>query len=144
MGSLSSIAGLGLNLALQRQAQSNQDKTLAQDKERQLRDIMAGDAETRRRQAVALQTQLARARARAGAANVGDTGGSADAVLAGLQDESRLEQAAQSDATSRRVALVKDTFANRQRQNLLNSTSTWLDLGASALGVQPARRSLLG
>ena len=143
MGSVSSLASLGLNLALQRQAQRAQDKNLEQDKQQQLRDIMAKDTETRRQQDAALQSQLARTRARFGAANVGGTGGSADAVLAGLQQESQLEQAAQSDATSRRLALVNDTFANRQRQNLLDSTSRWLDLGSSALGVQPARRSLL-
>jgi hypothetical protein len=97
MGAFSSLATLGLNLALQRQAQRAEDRKLEKDRDRQLGDIAARDAEASRLQDLTLRRRLAEERARAGASGVGGTGGSADAILRGLEEEGRAVQAAQED-----------------------------------------------
>lgn len=143
MGSLTSLASLGLDLALTRQAQKADAKRLDKDRELQLRDIMAKDAEARRSQESTLQRRLAQERARAGAAGVGGSGGSADAVLRGLEEESRLSQAADGDQAQRRLDAVRDTFGQRRQQSLLDYSSRWLNLGSQAAGGGSGRRSLL-
>lgn len=147
MGAYSSLATLGLNLALQRQAQRAEDKRLRKDRDQDLREIAARDADLRRQQDVALRRRLAEERARAGAAGVGGSGGSADAILRGLEEEGRAVQAALSGDTAARVAAVRDGFGERRRRNLLEFSNRWLGVGASALGGSGSgagsRRSLL-
>lgn len=142
MGSLTSLASLGLDIAMTRQAQKADSKRLEKDRERQLRDIMAKDADDRRRTESTLQRRLAQERARAGAAGVGGSGGSADAVLQGLAEESRLARGSSSDETRRRLDAVRDTFSQRRQQSLLDYSSRWLNLGSQAVG-SGSRRSLL-
>jgi hypothetical protein len=134
MGAYTSLATLGLNLALSRQAQKNEAKQLKDERDRQVRDIVARDAEARRQQEQSLRRRLAEERARAGAAGVGGSGGSADAVLRGLEEESRAVQDARSDETARRLDLARETFGQRRRSSLLDYTGRWLSLGADALG----------
>jgi hypothetical protein len=134
MGAVTSLATMGLNLALQRQAQRAEDKRLQKDRDRQLRDIAASDAESSRQQDLALRRRLAEERARAGGAGVGGTGGSADAILRGLEEEGRAAQAAQADEAVRKADLVRDTFGERRRSNLLEFSSRWLSAGGAALG----------
>ena len=134
MGAFSSLATLGLNLALQRQAQRAEDRKLEKDRDRQLGDIAARDAEATRLQDLTLRRRLAEERARAGASGVGSTGGSADAILRGLEEEGRAVQSAQEDEAARRAAVVRDTFGERRRSNLLEFSSRWLSAGGSALG----------
>ena len=90
MGALNSLATLGLNLALSQRAQANESKELRQERDRQIQAIRLRDAEDGRQQEQALRRRLAEERARAGGAGVGSSGGSADAILAGLVQESRL------------------------------------------------------
>jgi hypothetical protein len=143
MGAYSSLATLGLNLALSRQAQRQEDRQLQQDRDRQVRDILARDAETRKQQDQALRRRLAEERARAGAAGTGGTGGSADAILRGLEEESRSTRAAQEDATERQIDRLRDTYADRRRSNLLELSNRWLGFGSSLLGGSSRSRSLL-
>jgi hypothetical protein len=143
MGALNSLATLGLNLALTRKAQQAQSKELRAERDRQVREIQARDAEERRQQEAALKRRLAEERARAGAAGVGGSGGSADAVLRGLSEESRALMAAQAQDSSRRIDAIRDAYEQRRRHNLLDFAGRWLSLGSSQLGGSRSRRSLL-
>ncbi len=89
MGAFSSLATTGLNLALAQQAQAADAKRQAASRDRQIKSVLASDAESRRQSDLALQRQLAQARARAGAAGVGGVGGAIDAVTAGLTQQTR-------------------------------------------------------
>ena len=143
MGALSSLATLGLNLALSQQAQRAQAKELRQDRDLQIREIQLRDAEDRRQQEVALRRRLAEERARAGAAGVGSTGGSADAILRGLVEESRLLDGARRRETAQRLAGIRDSHDGRRRRNLLAFADRTLSLGARFAGGGQRSRSLL-
>jgi hypothetical protein len=86
MGALSSLASVGLNLALAQQASKRQSSDINAERDRQIRAIRQRDEEERRQQQEELRRRLATQRARAGAAGVGG-GGSADAVLRGLLEK---------------------------------------------------------
>jgi hypothetical protein len=124
MGALNSLATMGLNLALGQQAQRAQTKELRQDRDSQIREIQLRDAEARRQQEVALRRRLAEERARAGAAGVGSTGGSADAILSGLVEE------------------IRKAYETRRRSNLLDFAGRWLSFGSRS-GSRLGGRSLL-
>lgn len=141
MGAMTSLATLGLNLALQRQAQRAEDKRLQKDRDRELREIAAADAESSHQQDLAHRRRLAEERARAGAAGFGGTGGSADAILRGLEEEGRAVQAALDDESARKAEAVRDAFGERRRRNLLEFSSRYLSAGGGALGGTTARRS---
>lgn len=143
MGAYSSLATLGLNMALQRQAQRQENKQLERERDRQVRDILARDAEARRQQDQALRRRLAEERARAGAAGTGGTGGSADAILRGLEEESRAVRAAQEDTTRRQIDRIRESYGERRRGNLLELSNRWLSLGSGLLGGSSRSRSLL-
>lgn len=140
MGALNSLATVGLNLALNQQAQKAQSKQLRRERDRQIEEIRLRDAEASRQQEAALKRRLAEERARAGAAGVGGTGGSADAVLRGLVEESRALAAARAQQTAQQLDEVRRVYDQRRRQNLLDFTGRWLSIG-SQLGGR--RRSLL-
>ena len=142
MGALNSLATLGFNLALSQQAQQAQNKQLRQERDRQVREIQLRDAEASRTQDLALKRRLAEERARAGAAGVGGTGGSADAILRGLAEESRALEAARSKESAQRIDEVRRTYDGRRRQNLLDFTGRWLAAG-NQLGGGRRSRSLL-
>jgi hypothetical protein len=142
MGALNSLATLGLNLALGQQAQRAQSKELRQDRDSQIREIQLRDAETRRQQELALRRRLAEERARAGAAGVGSTGGSADAILSGLVEESRLLDASRAAQSQQQVDEIRKAYETRRRSNLLDFAGRWLSFGSRS-GSRLGGRSLL-
>ena len=141
MGAYTSLATLGLNLALSQAAQRSRSDQLGKQEDQQASDILASDAATREQQASDLAQRMAAERARLGAAGVGTTGGSADAVLSGLQDQGDLAQQALDAQTTSRLDQVQQSFDQRQRSNLLDFSNQWLGAGSSLLGG--AGRSLL-
>lgn len=130
MGALNSLATLGLNLALGQQAQQAQGKELSQDRDRQIQALRLRDGEERRQQEVALRRRLAEERARAGGAGVGSTGGSADAILQGLVEESRLQSVARARETGQRIDDLRQSYDGRRRRSLLDFASRTVSLGS--------------
>lgn len=143
MGALNSLAGLGLNLALQQQAQAGEEKRLRQERDRQLQAIRLRDTEDRRQQEQALRRRLAEERARAGGAGVGSSGGAADAVLGGLVEESRQLDAARRRASALRAEDIRADFAGRRQRSLLDLAGRGLSLGSRYGGSSRSGRSLL-
>jgi len=139
MGGLSSLANLGLNVALSQQAAQRQNKDLEKERDRQIAAIMRDNREAERQQAGALRRRQASERARAGATGTATTGGSIDAILRGLEREAELDSAARRETAAARVQQIRATFGTRQRSNLLNTTNRLLGTSNSTL-----RRSLLG
>ncbi len=139
MGGFSSLANLGLNVALSQQAAQKQNKDLQKDRDRQIAAIMRDDREAERQQASALRRRQASERARAGATGTATTGGSIDAILRGLEKEAELDSAARRETAAARVQQIRATFGTRQRNNLLNTTNRLLGTSNSTL-----RRNLLG
>lgn len=131
MGALDSLATLGLNLALSQQALRAQSKGLREQRDREIEQIRLRDREARREQELALKRRLAEERARAGAVGVGSSGGAADAILAGLIEESRQADAARAQASGLRIDGIREAYANRRRSSLLDFTSRWLSYGRS-------------
>lgn len=144
MGALNSLATLGLNLALNQQAQAKESKELRQERDRQVQAIRLRDAEERRQQQLALRRRLAEERARAGGAGVGSSGGAADAVLAGLVQESRLEDEARRRDAQLRIDDVRDRFDGRRQRSLLDFAGRSVTLGNRFLGSSRSGRGLLG
>lgn len=138
MGALSSLATLGLNMALGREAQQTEDKQSRSEAARQIDRIRLDALSDRQRGDATLRRRLAEERARAGAAGVATTGGSADAVLRGLEEESRALQAARDAEDDARIAAIRDSLASRRRRNLLEFSGRWL--GAGVKGVAGSRR----
>jgi hypothetical protein len=143
MGAYSSLATLGLNLALNQQAQQARSNELRQERDRQLRAIQLRDSEDRREQELALRRRLAEERARAGGAGVGSSGGSADAILQGLVEESRALDAARSQETRQRVDDIQRTYDERRRRSLLDFAGRSVGLGLRQGGSSRSGRSLL-
>jgi hypothetical protein len=145
MGALSSLATTGLNVALAQQAQAADAKRQAAGRDRQIKQILASDAESRRQSDAALQRQLAQQRARAGARGVGGVGGAIDAVTAGLTQETQAAQAARSAQAARRIQAIRDQYGSRRSSSLLDLGSQVLGGTTSLLGgLGGSRRSLLG
>ena len=93
MGALSSLASVGLNLALAQQAAERQSRDISAERNRQIQAIRQRDQQQQQQQEETLRQRLAAQRARAGAAGVSG-GGSANAVLRGLTEEAAaVEQA---------------------------------------------------
>jgi hypothetical protein len=143
MGALTSLATAGLNLALQSRAQQAERDELKRERDRQVRSLRVDEAQARREEDLALKRRIAQERARAGATGVGGIGGSIDAILKGLQEESALAQADLRRRTAERVRSLDERFGARQRRNLLDFNTQLLDFGSEALGsIRPRRRSL--
>lgn len=139
MGGMSSLASMGLNLALGQQAAQRENSALQKERDRQIRAIARDDAEAERRQAEALRRRQASERVRAGATGTATTGGSIDAILRGLEQEAAFETSLRQDLTAARVRQIRDSFGTRQRNNLLTTTNRLLGGSISGTG-----RSLLG
>lgn len=118
MGALSSLATVGLNLALAQQAAQRQSRDIRAERNRQIAAIRARDEEQRRGAEEALRRRLAAQRARAGAAGV-SRGGSANAVLRGLIEESQLTTQARTAAVNRQIADIRNRAGRTRRANLL-------------------------
>jgi hypothetical protein len=143
MGALNSLATLGLNLALNQRAQANEAKDLRRERDRQIQAIRIGDAEEGRQQEQALRRRLAEERARAGGAGVGSSGGSADAILAGLVQESRLREQARRQESNLEIEDIRNTFDNRSQRSLLDFAGRSVRLGSRFAGSSRSGRSLL-
>lgn len=144
MGALSSLATLGLDLALAQKAREQEEDRLKDQRRQEIRRIRASDAEEQRRQQAALARRLAQERARAGAMGISGTGGSIDAVLRGLEEESRALQDARGRETAARISAVRQRYDGRSRRNLLDTTVRLADSGTRVLGgLGSSRRSLL-
>ena len=139
MGGLSSLASLGLNVALSQEAAKRENRDLKKERDRQIEAIMRDNREAERQQASALRRRQASERVRAGAAGTATTGGSIDAILRGLEREADLDNNARRDVASARVQQIRDTFGTRRRNNLLTTTNRLLGNSSSTAG-----RSLLG
>lgn len=133
MGALSSLASVGLNLALADQAQRRQSKTINADRDQKIDSIERRNAEEERKVEERLKRQLASQRARAGAAGVGGSA-SSNAVLRGLVEEaSAVDQARQQEA-SQSVASINRDARNARRSNLLELASSSARRGISLFG----------
>jgi hypothetical protein len=141
MGALSSLASVGLNLALADQAQKRQAKEINAARDDDIRKIEQRDAEEQRRAADRLRRQLATQRARAGAAGLGNSA-SSTAVLRGLvQQAAELDQALR-DESSQAIEAINQGARNARRANLLDLANTTARRGLSQLGGSQ-RSSLL-
>lgn len=139
MGGLSSLASLGLNVALGQQAARKENKDLKKERDRQIAAITRDGQEAERQQAIALRRRQASERARAGATGTATTGGSIDAILRGLERESAFAGAARQADAAARVQQIRNTFGTKRRNNLLTATNRLLDGTPTTI-----RRSLLG
>jgi hypothetical protein len=144
MGALSSLATLGLELAMAQKARDDQQDRLEEQRRQEIRRIRLAEAEEQRRQQATLARRLAQGRARAGAMGISASGGSIDAVLRGLEEESRALQAARGREAAARISAVRERYEGRSRRNLLESAARIGEWGAGALGgLRSSRRSLL-
>jgi hypothetical protein len=139
MGALTSLATAGLNFALANQGARRQNREIAAGRDQQIAEIQERDAEERRKQEEALRRRLAAERARAGAAGVG-SGGSSQAVLRGLLDQTEAELAADRRQSARQIGDIRESAARAQRRNLLELTGSATRTSLRSLG---SRRSLL-
>lgn len=139
MGGMSSLASMGLNLALGQQAAQRENRELQKERDRQIQAIMRDNADAERQQATALRRRQASERARAGATGTATSGGSIDAILRGLEQDAARGLAARRQETSAQVERIRESYGTRQRANLLSATNRLLG-GTSG----SARRSLLG
>ena len=142
MGALNSLATLGLNLALNQQAQQAESKELRQERDRQLQAISLRDAQDQRQQEQSLRRRLAEERARAGGAGVGSSGGSADAILAGLVEESRALDAERRQQSGLRIDDIRRSFDARSRRSLLDFAGRSISLGNRIAGGRSGRSLL--
>jgi hypothetical protein len=120
MGALSSLATTGLNLALAQQAASGQARDGRKERDRQIQELQARNREENRKRREELRRRLAAERARAGAAGVATRGGSSDAVLRGLVEETDKEDQAAGNVVSRQISELRRTASSTQRNSLLN------------------------
>jgi len=138
MGALSSLASVGLNLALAQQASERQSRDANAERNRQIQAIRQRDAEQQRQQEDALRRRLAAQRARAGAAGVSG-GGSANAVLRGLTEDAVAAEQALTADSNRRIAEIRRSSSSRDR-NLLDLAGGATGSSLSALGQSAGRR----
>ncbi len=144
MGGLSTLASLGLNAALQREAQKRADKDLRKEEKRRKKALLQRFEEQRQKSEDLLRRRLAAERARAGAAGVAG-GGSFDAILRGLEREAARSQRQRRNALAVDLGALSDTFDTRRKRNLLERGTSLFSLGRRSLGAAlGARRNLLG
>jgi hypothetical protein len=120
MGALSSLATTGLNLALSQQAASGQARDIRQERDQQIQEIQARNREENRKRRAELRRRLAAERARAGAAGVATPGGSSDAVLRGLVQETDQAQRAAGNSVRRQITELRGNASSARRNSLLD------------------------
>jgi len=138
MGALSSLATVGLNLALAQQASQQESRAVKAERDRQIAAIRQRDEEQRREQEDVLRRRLAAQRARAGAAGVGGSG-SAGAVLRGLVEEAQAEEQFRTATSSRQIADIRRDASRQRRNNLLDLAGGAGTGAASLLGRSSGR-----
>jgi hypothetical protein len=141
MGALSSLASIGLNLALAQQAAQRQSQNINAERNRQIQAIRQQDLQQQQQQQEALRSRLATQRARAGAAGVSG-GGSASAVLRGLTQEAAATEQARAAQSNARIAEIQRAASNSRSRNLLDLVGGAGGSSLSLLG-QSTGRSLL-
>lgn len=141
MGALSSLASVGLNLALANQAQKRQAKQIDAKRDEDIRAVEQRDAEERRRAADRVRRLLATQRARAGAAGLGNSA-SSDAILRGLAQEAAAVDQARRTESAQAIEVINRGARNARRANLLDLASTTARSSLSQLNTGQ-RRSLL-
>jgi hypothetical protein len=139
MGALSSLASIGLNLALAPQASERQARDVNTERNRQIQAILQRDQEQQQEQQDALLRRLAAQRARAGAAGVSG-GGSANAVLRGLTEEAAATEQARTAESSRRIADIQRSASSSRNRNLLDLVGGATGSSLSVLGQSTGRR----
>ena len=120
MGALTSLATTGLNLALAQQAASGQARDARQERDRRVQEIQARNREENRKRREELRRRLAAQRAHAGAAGVATRGGSSDAVLRGLVEETDRADRAASNSVRRQISELRRNASSARRSNLLD------------------------
>lgn len=128
MSAVSSLASLGMDIALRETKRSSERETLRSEEKRRTRDLLSDVAEESRKQQTALERRLAQERARAGAMGVGGYGGSADAVLRGLVDEDESQRAARRLEVAEKIEALRSAYGKKQRRSLLDTNDDWLRL----------------
>ena len=126
MGGVSSLASLGLNLALSQQAASKQKKELQKDRDEKIADLQAKTSAASAKAQDKLRRQLADQRARAGANGIASTGGSIDAVLRGLEQQTARDITERERQAATQVDQIRSSFSSKQQRNLLDFSSRWL------------------
>ena len=139
MGALSSLATTGLNLALSQQAASSQARDARQERDRRIQEIQARNREENRKRREELRRRLAAERARAGAAGVATRGGSSDAVLRGLVEETDRAEEAGASSIRRQISELRRNASSVRRNSLLDLAG---DVAGSVFGGS-GRSSLL-
>lgn len=119
MGALSSLASVGLNLALADQAQRRQAKKINAERDDRVDAIERRNAEEQRKTAERLRRQLASQRARAGAAGIGGSATS-NAILRGLVEEASAVDQTRQQETTQSIATLNRNARNARRSNLLD------------------------
>ena len=137
MGALTSLATVGLNAAFADRKARNERREIKAERDRRIAEIRTGDAAAEEERRAALRRLLASERARAGAAGVGGAGGSAQAVLRGLTEESERERTAREGASAQRIRELRDRARGERRRNLLDLTE---QLTRGGLGLLGGRR----
>jgi hypothetical protein len=120
MGALSSLATTGLNLALSQQAASGQARDVRQERDRRIQEIQAHNREENRKRRAELRRRLAAERARAGAAGVATPGGSSEAVLRGLVEETDKAERAAGNSVHRQITELRRNASSARRNSLLD------------------------
>jgi len=141
MGALSSLASVGLNLALANQAQRRQSRTVNAERDRRVDEIERRNAEEQRRAAERLRREISSQRARAGAAGVGGSA-SSNAILRGLVEEASTADQVRQQEASQSVATLNRNARNARRNNLLDLAGSSTRQGLSLLS-RGSRTSLL-
>jgi len=132
MGALSSLASVGLNLALADQAQRRQSRTVNAERDRRVDQIERQNTEEQRQSAERLRRQLAGQRARAGAAGVGGSA-SSNAILRGLAEEASATDLVRQQEAAQSIATLNRNARNTRRNNLLDLASNSARQGITLL-----------
>jgi hypothetical protein len=140
MGALSSLASVGLNLALADQAQRRRSRSINAERDDRIGAIERRSAEEQRRIAERLRRQLASQRARSGAAGVGGSA-SSNAILRGLIEEASVAEQNEQQETSQAISTLNRNARNARRNNLLDLADSSTRQGLSLL--RPTSRSSL-
>ncbi len=141
MGSYSSLATTGLNLLAAQQAQQQAKKDLRNKEKQQSRKIEAQLRAEERKQRDRLLKRISAERARAGAAGVATSGGSVDAILRGLETESKIASAYRQDEANRELDALRSGIESQRRRNLLQLSNQYASAGISALGANFGQKS---
>ncbi len=124
VNTVKSLAGSNDDLALDqlKQTQALQSQQQAESLELQKQNITLNAAENESDRKDALRRAVARQRASFGSSGVGASGGSSEAVLLGLVEESEEDRASREASDTLRLQAIDQDLSQNQALNLLQST----------------------